>query len=92
MTFPQTQGNLGQEDGFDEASQAAFLVNFWQLLYFYGGDGSDLDTFHQPSSDQSLLAGGRGIDVLKSVTQDKPQTVGEYLPNIQLITVSIQNI
>lgn len=65
MTFPQSQGNLGQEDGFDEAAQAAFLVNFWQLLHFYGGNGSDPDTSHQdwpswPSSDQSLMAGGRG--------------------------------
>lgn len=57
--------SLGQEDGFDETSQAAFLVNFWQLLYFYGGRGSDPDTFHQhwpswPRSDQSLIAGGVG--------------------------------
>lgn len=90
ITFPQSQGNLGQGDGFDEASQAAFLVNFWQLLHFYGGNGSDPDTSHQdwpswPSSDQSLIAGGgKGIDVFKSLTQDKPQTVRKYLPNIYL--------
>lgn len=65
MTPPQSQGNLRQEDGFNEASQVAFLVNFLQLPYFYGGDGSDPDTFRQhwpswPSSDQTLIIVGMG--------------------------------
>lgn len=34
VTSPQSQGNLGKENGFDEASHAAFLVNFWQFLVF----------------------------------------------------------